>query len=69
MVVKHRQQECELFVHVVNGEGPDLMGRDWLRNLKVTLGEIHALGDSSGLQEVLEKHSKLFAMSWDACKE
>ena len=60
VVVRHRQQECELFVHVVDGEGPDLMGRDWLRDLKVTLGEIHALGDSSALQEVLEKHSKLF---------
>ena len=35
VVVKHRQQECELFVHVVDGEGPDLMGRDWLRDLKV----------------------------------
>ena len=31
-----------------------------LRDLKVTFGEIHALGDSSALQEVLEKHSKLF---------
>ena len=47
-------------MHVVDREGPDLMGRDWLRNLKVTLGEIHALGDSSALQEVLEKHSKRF---------
>ena len=36
-------------------KGPDLMGRDWLRDLKVTLGELHALGDSSALQEVLEK--------------
>ena len=60
VVVRHRQQECELFVHVVDGEGPDLMGRDWLRDLKVTLGEIHALGDASALQEVLEKYSKLF---------
>ena len=32
----------------------------WLRDLRVTLGEIHALGDSSTLQEVLQKHSKLF---------
>ena len=43
VVVGHGQQECELFVHVVDGEGPDLMGRNWLRDLKVTLGEIHAL--------------------------
>ena len=60
VVVRHRQQECELFVHVVDGEGPDLMGRDWLRDLKVTFGKIHALADSTAVQEVLEKHSKLF---------
>ena len=47
-------------MHVVDGEGPDLLGRDWLRDLKVTLGKIHALADSTALQEVLEKHSKLF---------
>ena len=33
VVVRHRQQECELVVHVVDGEGPDLMGTDWLRDL------------------------------------
>ena len=60
VVVRHSRQECELFVHVVDGEGPDLMGRDWLGNLKVTLGKIYALADYTALQEVLEKHSKLF---------
>ena len=47
-------------MHVVDGEGPDLLGRDWLRDLKVTLGKIHALADCTALQEVLEKHSKHF---------
>ena len=37
VVVRHGQQECKLFVYVVGGEGPDLMGRDWLKDLKVTL--------------------------------
>jgi len=36
------------------------MGRDWLRDLKVTFGEIHSLQDSKSLQKVLEKHSSLF---------
>ena len=30
VVVRHRQQECDWFVHVVDREGPDL--RDWLRD-------------------------------------
>ena len=60
VVVTHQREECELLVHVVDGEGPDLLGRDWLRDLKVTLGEMHSLEESKSLQEVLEKHSSLF---------
>ena len=38
-------QECELYLHVVDGDGPDLMGRDWIKALGVTLklGDVHTV--------------------------
>ena len=60
--VNYGQLECELCVHVVDGDGPDLMGRDWIKALGVTLklGEIHSVEESKSLHDVLEKHSTLF---------
>ena len=60
--VNYGQQECELCVHIVDGDGPDLMGRDWIKALGVTfkLGEIHSIEESKSLHDVLEKHSTLF---------
>lgn len=61
VVVNYGQQECDLYVQVVDGEGPDLMGRDWLRDLKVDIGRIHSVEISQSLQDVLDKHSSVFA--------
>ena len=62
VVVNYGQQERELYVQVVDGEGPDLMGRDWMSELVVTLklGDVHALEGESALHEVLDKHSSVF---------
>ena len=58
MKVRYGQTEYELTVHVVEGIGP---GRNWLRELKVTLEEIHSVGESNSvLNDLLEKHSKVF---------
>jgi len=36
-----------LFVQVVDGERPNLMGRDWLKELEVNLGEVNLVeGDT-----------------------
>ena len=61
-MVNYGQQERELYVQVVDGEGPDLMGRDWMSELVVTLklGDVHALEGESALHEVLDKHSSVF---------
>ena len=45
---------------VVEGKGTNLMGRDWLRKLKVTLEGIHSIEESSVLSEILRKHSRVF---------
>ena len=62
VVVRYGQQERELYVQVVAGNGPDLMGRDWLSELKVSLkiGEVNTMEGGSSLQTVLERHSAMF---------
>ena len=62
VVARYGQQERELYVQVVAGNGPDLMGRDWLSELKVTLkiGEVNTVEGGNSLQTVLERHSAVF---------
>ena len=62
VVVTYEQEQSELFVQVVEGEGPDLLGRDWMAALKVTLsmGEVHTVEEERSLLEVLAKYSSIF---------
>ena len=62
VVVTYEREQSELFVQVVEGEGPDLLGRDWIAALKVTLsmGEVHTVEEERSLLEVLAKYSSIF---------
>ena len=44
---------------VVDGDGPNLLGRDWLIELEVDLEsvQVNTMRNTSGLDEVLDKHS------------
>ena len=37
---KYGEQLLQLSVHVVEGDGPNLLGRDWLGKLKINLANI-----------------------------
>ena len=50
----------DVCVHVVEGDGPNLMGRDWLSLLEVNLGEVNLLKNDCLLQTVLDKHCSVF---------
>ena len=50
----------EAKVYVVNGNGPNLMGRDWISSLKVSIGNTHRLGMSNRLSEILRKYENVF---------
>ena len=58
----------ELSVFMVDGNGPNLLGRDWLSKVKVNLGEIFSLGTPNALKEVLEKHSAVFTEQLECLK-
>ena len=55
-------KQSELFVQMVEGEGPDLLRRDWMAALNVTLsmGEVHTVEEERSLLEVLAKYSSIF---------
>ena len=58
---RYDTQEQRLCIHVVKGEGPDLMGRDWLDHFTVTLGEVNHLAQSwEPLQSMLNQHADVF---------
>jgi len=61
LAVTYGEQTKQLVVHVVAGNGPNLMGRDWLYSLKVSIGEIHKVQVPNGLPELLEKHKQVFS--------
>ena len=41
--VQHNGQSQELVLTVVEGQGPSLLGRDWLKYLRLDWKEVHAL--------------------------
>ena len=59
--VQYQTQQEDLNLIVVEGNGPSLLGRDWLQKVKLNWAEIHSLhAASTTLEQVLTKHSSLF---------
>ena len=57
--VKDGQHTLELSLLVVKGNGPRLLGRDWLEHLKLDWTLIHHV-QASSLDTVLSKHAQVF---------
>ena len=59
-----------MYLHVVDGDGPDLMRRDWIKALGVTLklGDVHTVKESKSLHNVLDKHATVLILkrNWGA---
>ena len=64
VLVKHMQQEVLLPLHIVKGNGPTLLGRDWLKQLKINWGQVKKLNGllahTPTLDTVLRKHDDVF---------
>ncbi len=58
--VSYNNCNLNLGVYVVEGQGPNLMGRDWLSQLKVSLLPVYSLTKNPSLDEVLKKYSDIF---------
>ena len=57
----YNNQQHEIRLVVVKGEGPCLLGRDWLQTFQVDWKEVHYATANPTLEDVVEKHSSLFS--------
>ena len=58
--VSHNSQTKHLSLLVVKGQGPSLLGRDWMNWLTLDWQTIHFVQTNKVLEELLQKHSTLF---------
>ena len=58
--VSHNNQTKQLPLLVVKGQGPSLLGRDWMNKLTLDWQTIHNVQINRQLDELLQKHSALF---------
>ena len=57
--VDYEGQTARLPLIVVKGDGPTLLGRDWMGGIRLNWHKIHYT-PSAGLQDLLEKHDDVF---------
>ena len=59
--VKYQSTSVKLNLVIVKGDGPTLMGRDWLQHIRLDWAQLNNLdAEHSQLKEMLAKHSNLF---------
>lgn len=61
VTVQHGLQTEELPLTVVAGDGPSLLGRDWLAKIRLDWKRIMKLDEQDHLQQILERHASVFA--------
>ena len=71
VVVSYKEQHKNLNLLVVQGDGPSLLGRDWLIQPQLDWKELQHIQciAHQTLQEVLECHDNLFKEGLDPCWE
>ncbi|KAL9978763.1 hypothetical protein ACROYT_G016318 [Oculina patagonica] len=58
--VVYEQQELVLPLIVVDGDGPPLLGRNWLEQLKLNWSSIFHVSKADTLSDVLNRHKNVF---------
>ena len=61
MNVQYHNQEANLVLIVVEGDGPSLFGRNWLKYLRLDWNKIAIIQPGeNALEELLQKHQEVF---------
>ena len=58
--VNYGEIKHNLVMRVVDGKGSNLLGRDWLSSLKLTVNNIHNLSTPSAVHDVVDRHATVF---------
>ena len=56
--VTYQDQTTKLSLQILKGNGPNLLGRNWLKNIKLNLGSIKKI--SCDLDSMLSRHQSVF---------
>ena len=54
-------QEAQLSLLVVEGDGPSLLGFDWLKTIKLDWAHLHQVCSTTELQQILNDDTSLFS--------
>jgi len=60
VLVSYGDQQAELLLVVVEGDGASLLGRNWLQHIRLNWAEVKAVSNGD-LQEVLEQNAAVFS--------
>ena len=60
VTVSYKGQVADLNLLVVAGDGPSLMGRDWLSHIKLDWPRLNHVQGVSACQQILNKHEAIF---------
>ena len=60
VTVHHNNQQKTLPLLIVQGEGPSLLGRDWLEHLQLDWAAIHKICSGEDVQVMLDRHAEVF---------
>ena len=62
VTVSHGRRRRKLPLYVINGAGPNLLGRAWLKQLDIAIPRINNISYSatSRLQQIIDKHTAVF---------
>ena len=63
VAVSYNQQLSTLVLYVVKGTGPSLLGRDWLRHIKLdwkTVGQVASVNHVTMLDSLLKRYHEVF---------
>ena len=61
MNIRYKQQEKQLPLIVVEGQGASLFGRNWLRHIRLQWEALEQIELSSSLNQLIEEYSEVFA--------
>ena len=57
-------QREKLSLLIVDGDGPNLLGRDWLRKLRVNWSQLNQIQHNEELQSILDNHRSVLRKTW-----
>ena len=58
--ITYKSKQFTLHIVVAKGQGPTLLGRNWLQSIQLDLKSIKAVYYKSSVEELIKKHSRLF---------